>query len=86
MTTDERLKQLQDLKKGWDGFDSRPPTKSAIEATRRVLSLIQPGAAPDIEPVPGGGIQLSWGKEQECPYLEIYIDTDGEPEGSWVGQ
>jgi hypothetical protein len=59
---DERLAELAGLEEGWDGYGARPIDRRALVVAAAVLkNTARTGmGAPEIFPVPTGGVQLEW--------------------------
>lgn len=76
----QKIAELSALPENWDGYGSRSIQQTAVEQASSLL----PGLAsfnlpaPQIFPVPGGGIQLEF--QQEARELEIEILPDGSME------
>ena len=73
-------RRIQSLPTGWDGRGSPPPSANLM--TQVLLSLqfaeIETLPAPNVVPVPGGGVQLEWClAERE---LEVEFKPDGRAE------
>lgn len=59
---DARLAHLRSLQAGWDGHDSPPVSRAAIDAAREVArGLLDLGGWPSILPVPTGGVLIEHG-------------------------
>lgn len=77
----QRLRELAQLKSGWDGFAANPLSSlavaSAVLAAFEVLSTY--GEAPNfIAPIPDGGVQVEWESGESA--LELTIGPDGYKE------
>lgn len=75
-----KLTDLSKLPENWDGYGSRPIQSPAI---RQAASLVEQLSqfsipAPQIFPVPGGGLQFEW-KNAKCG-MELEILPDGTME------
>lgn len=72
-----KIAELSRLSVNWDTYGSCPIQPAAIERALKILSLADRHGftAPDIFPVPGGGIQLEWQNEKRELELEILPDA-----------
>lgn len=72
-----KISELARLAENWDSYNSRPIQSAAIEqASKAIESLSDVNLpAPQIFPVPGGGLQLEF--EQDGRELEIEFLPDG---------
>lgn len=70
------LARLRHLPAGWDGHNAKPPTGAACDTAARLLAaLARAGAtAPQLFPVPDGGVQLEWHARGS---VEIEVEPDG---------
>lgn len=77
---EDRLQKLLEYSDGWDGYDAKPPRRSAIVFAREILaSVMTPRLpAPSIVPLSGGGIQLEWHVSGLDIELTIYRPYDAE--------
>lgn len=57
-----RLDELSQLEVGWDGADARPVDRLALDHAWRLAeqSIRADLPAPELFPVPDGGVQLEW--------------------------
>lgn len=72
------LNKLMALKEGWDGYDGLPTLARVAEHTRMFLEEVEAytSSAPDLVPLPNGGVQLEW-------YIgEVEIEVEIEPDGT----
>jgi len=67
----ERLEKLRKLKENWDSYGGSPPTKEAAE---RAIQFIK---GTFIAPLPDGGIQITFGEDED-----VFIDI--HPDGTWM--
>lgn len=70
----ETVRRLGNMPENWDGFGSTSiPVRAAI-ATGYMLSLASQYTLmpPHIAPVPGGGLQLEWDRDNRSLELEIH--------------
>jgi hypothetical protein len=83
-TLDRRLAHLRNLNENWDTYGGLPPSESAIEQTRQLLSAVATTATartgrsslpPVIAPTSDGGILLEWTTEHTD--LEVEISEAG---------
>jgi hypothetical protein len=79
------------LSYNWDGYGSGPLSREALRSARRFIDLVggYNVPAPEIAPVTGGGINLSWElstKEVEIEFLPsgdvVYLATEAPIGGS----
>lgn len=77
---DQKISELSQLPENWDGYGSRSIQQAAVEQASALLSKLASFnlPAPQIFPVPGGGIQLEF--RQDSRELEIEILPDGSIE------
>ena len=72
------LNKLTSLEKGWDGYDGSPVLPRVAEHARLFLEEVQACTkiAPELVPLPNGGLQLEW-------YVgEVEIEVEIEPDGA----
>lgn len=72
------LSQLTALEEGWDGYDALPTLPRVAEHTQLFLEQVEAytSVAPDLVPLPNGGVQLEW-------YIgEVEIEVEIEPDGT----
>ena len=72
------LRQLTALEEGWDGYDGLPTLPRVAEHTQLFLEQVEActSVAPDLVPLPNGGVQLEW-------YIgEVEIEVEIEPDGT----
>lgn len=72
------LNQLVALPAGWDGRRAQPITIAAVEGVVHMLSLVmgERTAAPQLFPLPDGGIQAEWHIGGNA--IEVEVDGAGE--------
>lgn len=81
-----KLQELSQLPSNWDSYNSRPISRAALAKAAEVLRHIADRMpAPDIFPVPGGGIQMEWSNDG-YEKLEIGILPTGDIEYECTGQ
>ena len=71
------LSQLTALQEGWDGYDGLPTLPRVAGYTELFLEQVQAytSVAPDLVPLPNGGVQLEW-------FIgEVEIEVEIEPDG-----
>ncbi|NOT59402.1 MAG: hypothetical protein HOP19_04165 [Acidobacteria bacterium] len=71
-----KIVELAALPENWDGYGSRRIQSAAQHQTTNLIEKLSQTAlpAPQIFPVPGGGLQLEWQTEQSGAELEILPD------------
>ncbi len=72
------LNELTALSVGWDGYDGLPTFARVAEHTQLFLKEVEAytSSAPDLVPLPNGGVQLEW-------YIgEVEIEVEIEPDGA----
>lgn len=72
-----RLEELTELHEDWDGYGARPIDRHAAWFALRVITLTTSHGlpAPEIFPVPSGGVQLEW--TSSLMELEFEIEPGG---------
>jgi len=76
----KKVTELAELPEDWDGYGSRPIQQKAYQQAANLLSYLSKFnlPAPQIFPVPGGGVQFEW-QNAKCG-LEIEALPDGSIE------
>lgn len=72
------LTHLMALEEGWDGYDGLPMLPRVAEHTELFLEQVEAytSIAPELVPLPNGGVQLEW-------YIgEVEIEVEIEPDGT----
>jgi hypothetical protein len=84
ITAIKRLNQVLSLPQNWDSYGSCPPTNTAANKAKRILTDIdiEYFLAPRVVPLSGGGLQLEW--EIGPRSLELHIYEDGSLEFSTI--
>ncbi len=71
----EQLVQLGSLRPGWNSYNARAVTATALRGALQLLvELDWQGALPTVSPTAAGGIQLEWGGDDYGVELEIRPD------------
>jgi hypothetical protein len=75
---EQRLNEFLRLSNGWDGRKAEPITIHAVETVVALLSVLTGpmSAAPQLFPLPDGGIELGWRAAGD--ELEIEINSSGD--------
>lgn len=75
-----KLNEFSRLSENWDGYGSRPIQPAAIQQAASLVEQLSQFVipAPQIFPVPGGGLQFEW-KNAKCE-MELEILPDGTME------
>ena len=81
----QRVKILEELPYGWDGFGAAPMTKDAIKSCIQLLRAIVDlphcssiGKKLFIAPLPDGGLELDWDFQVENDLI-ILVPPEGKP-------
>lgn len=82
-----RLNKFKKLPLNWNGYGEMPIEDRAIQKTLQLLeSVAVDAAAPEVMPMPDGGVQVEWdrgGCELEVevpasgPLIVLFVDADG---------
>lgn len=81
----QRLDAFAMLSAGWDTYDAKPITPTAIQEARRLLAAVgrrladQTGRAKPffVAPLPYGGVQIEWRRPNKEIEIEVEIADDG---------
>ncbi len=75
-----KIAELAELPENWDSYGSRPIQRKACQRAVSLLKYLSESEmpAPQIFPVPGGGIQFEWRNERR--ELELEFPPDGSIE------
>lgn len=85
-----RLAELSRLEEDWDTYGGLPPTRTAIEAAKHLLSeaasrismtgrVVHPNA---VMPFPNGGVQVIW--ERNADELQVDVGPTGDLGYLWI--
>lgn len=68
------LDVMQSLATGWDGYEAEPPTRLAIEISRRFLEVLYSQALTParIAASAAGGVGITFRDASSCFYVEVY--------------
>jgi hypothetical protein len=73
----QRLAELEAKAANWDGYGSPPITRAALRMARAIITNVSKNVPkPNIFPMTGGGIGISWDTDTEELMVEVL------PEGS----
>ncbi len=73
----DRLKELAELRKGWDSYNAEPLNPRAVRRTLQLLPALSPfdPGDPTVVPTFNGGVQLEW--HDKTGDVEISIPPSG---------
>lgn len=86
-----RLDELSYLEEDWDSYGATPPTPTAIESAKGLLTRVASrndvvpghGVGPDaVMPFPNGGVQLIW--ERNSSELQVDVGPTGDFGYLWI--
>lgn len=90
-----KLNEISELGENWDSYRARPVPQRTLEHALEVLLRLSSSslAQPEIQPMPNGGIALSWYRGErelelkvERPFLlhALFVDANN-PANDWEG-
>lgn len=74
----KRFEAISNLPQNWDSYGSEPPSKTALDAARKILLYFfnargEQSIPYNIVPLSGGGIQMEWKNKDKAIEIEVEI-------------
>lgn len=76
----QRFKHIGKLRRGWDGFNSPPPSATTIAFAQSILNEVMSASTPppSLVPISGGGLQLEWHTGGYDIELAVFAPNEAE--------
>jgi hypothetical protein len=76
----DRIKELLELKQGWDTYDGQPVDPSTAVYALKLLSRVRTAMTPEptVVPLSNGGLQFEWSINHSRLEIAVYAPYDSE--------